>query len=163
MNSMAFSQKYTIVAPIHSLELGGEFSSSEWPLHVTIADTFAVDIVGADIIQKLKDLVAHSKVFEVVGEKDAYFGLNDEVHVILTRQDPVMVALHNDVADILDGAVFNDPQYTRDGFVPHSAVQKLERLIIGEPVAIRQLALIDMFPGGDPYHRKVLAVIKFPA
>lgn len=162
---MAFSQKYTIVAPFRELELGTEFTPNTWPLHVTIADTFAVDISHGDVIKKLEAMVAQDAAFEVIGEKDAHFGDKGEVHVVLLAINNALLSLHSKVIDILDsaGAVYNDPHYTREGFVPHVTVRSHAPMVLGTRINICQLALIDMFPDGDHKRRKVLAIIKYPA
>lgn len=162
---MKFSQKYTIIAPLEAIEVGQVFTSHEWPLHVTIADTFAVDMEKSDIIRSITKMVKQGHAFHVKGEKDAYFGRESEVHVVLLANSKLLSGLHNSLIDILDDSqtVFNDPQYTRSGFLPHVTVQKERFLGIGEDAQITQLALIDMFPNEDPYMRKVLAIIKYPA
>jgi len=38
-----FTQKYTIIQLFKDIPEGTQFSASNWPLHVTIADTFAID------------------------------------------------------------------------------------------------------------------------
>ena len=71
--------------------------------------------------------------------------------------------LHSEVVDALlaRGAVFNDSQYTKDGFIGHITQQKDKRINVDQEVLLNSIALIDMFPGGDPYKRKVLKIIHF--
>lgn len=58
------------------------------------------------------------------------------------------------------GLVLNDPQFARDGYLPHSTVQKHARLNKGDRVKFTSLSIIDMFPNKDPYMRKVLRTIR---
>ena len=70
--------------------------------------------------------------------------------------------LHFDVLAILEdgGLILNDPQFARDGFLPHATVQAHARLNKGDRVQFTALSIIDMFPNKDPYKRKVLKTIR---
>jgi hypothetical protein len=48
----------------------------------------------------------------------------------------------------------NDPQFAKEGFLPHSTVQPHGRLNKGDEVTFSALSIIDMFPNEDPYQRK---------
>ena len=61
------------------------------------------------------------------------------------------------------GLKLNDPQFARDGFLPHATVQKHARLNKGDKVQFTALSIVDMFPDEDPYKRKVLKTIKIGA
>ena len=63
---------------------------------------------------------------------------------------------------ILEGGkiALNDPQFSRNGFLPHATVQKHARLNKGDKVRFTALSIVDMFPDEDPYMRKVLKTIK---
>lgn len=47
----------------------------------------------------------------------------------------------------------------RDGFLPHSTVQRHGRLGRGDEVQFKALSIIDMFPDKDPYKRRVVKTI----
>jgi hypothetical protein len=71
--------------------------------------------------------------------------------------------LHVDVIERLEkgGLALNDPQFSKEGFVPHSTVQLHARLNKGDTVVIDTLSIIDFFPDNNAYERKVLATIPF--
>lgn len=73
-----------------------------------------------------------------------------------------LIKLHLDVLTTLeDGELtLNDPQFSRDGFLPHATVQKHARLSKGDKVQFTALSIVDMFPDENPYTRKVLKTIK---
>lgn len=69
-----FTQKYTIVQLLEDVPEGVQFSADKWTLHVTIADTFAVDWDVATMVDRLSQLVhAHPAASSVV-EDDKFFG-----------------------------------------------------------------------------------------
>ena len=162
IRSMAFSQKYTLVSPIEPITTGDTFNSHEWPLHVTIADTFAIEAIDGIMEESLNRAKAQH-AFKVSGEKTTYFGSDKSVEVLLLRTSDQLYQLHSEVVDVLltHGATFNDPQYTKDGFIGHITQQKDNRINVDQEVLLDSIALIDMFPGGDPYERKVLKIIHF--
>lgn len=105
-------------------------------------------------------LGAHPQADSTV-EDDRLFGENGEVRVALLEKTASLVQLHYDLINLLEGGELrlNDPQFSKEGFLPHSTVQSHARLEKGEYVTFTALSIIDFFPREDPYRRKVLATI----
>ncbi|HET6746897.1 MAG TPA: 2'-5' RNA ligase family protein [Candidatus Saccharimonadales bacterium] len=156
-----FSQKYAIIAPLEALEVGTEFPSSGWPLHITLADTFAIKRQETDFDSKLQTLLANQKVVTVTVGDDEFFGPEKQTRVALLIPNEELRALHYTIVHLLkqEGATFNNPEYNEGGFRPHSTVQAHARLNKDERVTISSLCLIDMFPNDDPYQRRVLTKV----
>lgn len=91
-----------------------------------------------------------------------FHNLLGQVQVALLKKTDDLVKLHYDVIECLTQGGWrpNDPQFARDGFMPHSTVQKHARLNKGDEVTFNALTIIDMFPGSDPYQRKVIKTVK---
>lgn len=157
-----FTQKYTIIQLFEDMPEGAQFSASNWPLHATIADTFAIDWDVPTMIEKLTELLSSHTPATSVVEDDRFFGDEGQVQVALLRKTDDLVKLHHDVIELLEqgGWKPNDPQFAKEGFLPHSTVQKHTRLNKGNKVIFDTLTIIDMFPSGDPYQRKVIKTIK---
>ena len=157
-----FTQKYTIIQLLEQIAEGTTFPSSSWPLHTTVVDTFAIDWDMPEMIKHLEELLAnHAPANSVAGE-DEFFGPERQVQVVLLEKTDGLGQLHYDVVELLEkgGLKLNDPQFAREGFLPHSTVQQHSRLQKGDVVHYNALTLIDMFPDEDPYQRKVLKTIK---
>jgi len=156
-----FTQKYVIVSLVEPLGNDTEFMMADWPLHVTVADVFAIDGSVNELIEQLKDLKqsGNSISSKIVG--DEWFGEDKSIHVRLVEITDELKDLHQRVLDVLvrSSVVFNNPEYTGPGFRPHSTVQSEDELKIGDIVAFKSLTVIDMFPGDDPYKRKVLGTV----
>lgn len=129
-------------------------------MHVTLADTFAIDSVQADLISQLS-ISTRDYRMKIRGERTAHFGKEKEIEVTILYPSRELTELHYIIADLLlnKGASFNDPQYIKSGFVGHVTKQKERALDIESESELSSLALIDMFPGGDPYARKVIKII----
>ena len=156
-----FTQKYTIVQFFDDIDEGYEYSSDSWPLHSTIVDTFAIDWSVDEMASRLKDALKNHATADSVAEDDRFFGDQGQVQVVLLNRSDSLVELHQDVLTALeDGELkLNDPQFARDGFLPHATVQKHARLNKGDRVQFTALSIVDMFPDEDPYKRKVLRTI----
>lgn len=157
-----FTQKYTVLQLFEDVPEGTQFAASSWPLHATIADTFAIDWDVLTMVEKLTQLLsAHATATSVV-EDDRFFGDEGQVQVALLRKTDDLVKLHYDVIECLTqgGWKPNDPQFAKEGFLPHSTVQKYARLNKDDEVTFNALTIIDMFPDEDPYQRKVIKTIK---
>ena len=156
-----FTQKYTIVQFFDDIDEGYEYSSDSWPLHSTIVDTFAIDWSVDEMTSRLKDALKNHATAGSVAEDDRFFGDQGQVQVVLLNRSDSLVELHQDVLTALEdgGLKLNDPQFARDGFLPHATVQKHARLNKGDRVQFTALSIVDMFPDEDPYKRKVLRTI----
>jgi len=157
---MKFSQKYTIVKLLDSLPSGTEWGVDDWPLHVTLADIFAVDGNSSDIIQALDSIKTNSLVkTKVAGEN--LFGPEKNIRVKLLENTPELQALHEQILEALKplNVRFNSPEYTGEGFLPHSTVQKTGELKIDDEITFNSLTLIDMFPDQNGYKRRVLTTL----
>lgn len=157
-----FTQKYAIVQFFDPINEGYEYSSDSWPLHSTVVDTFAIDWSVDEMVIKLKELLGSHAPAESIAEDDRFFGENGQVQVVLLNRSESLVNLHFDVLAALEdgGLALNDPQFARDGFLPHATVQKHARLNKGDKVTFTALSIVDMFPDEDAYKRKVLKTIK---
>lgn len=156
-----FSQKYTIIQLLESVPEGACFSAGGWPLHVTIADTFAINWDETTLIERLTEfLSSRVPARSVVGE-DRFFGAQNQVQVALLERTNDLVELHCALVEMLEqgGWKPNDPQFAKEGFLPHSTVQSHARLDKGEEVVFDALTIIDMFPDEDPYQRRVVRTI----
>lgn len=152
---MRYSQKYCIVSFIQPIPQGTQFSMSNWPLHITLADVFAIDTDATNIEQALSSLLSRHTVLNVSVNKEATLGTTD---VVLLSENLGLLDLHIDIVTLLEsfGAKFNTPEFTRDGFLPHCTIQKTERLHPGDKITINQASLIDMFPNDNWQQRRVL-------
>lgn len=156
---MTYSQKYALVHFISPVEDGVQFHMSDWLLHTTLADVFAVARHETEIDKKLATLLAQIEAVETNAMGDSVLGT---AQVVLLDKTPLLTKLHTDIVSLLEenGATFNNPEFTRNGFLPHSTVQKNGRLQEGDKVAVDSISLVDMFPDNDWEHRRVLATFK---
>jgi hypothetical protein len=157
-----FTQKYAIIQLFEDMPVGAQFAGSSWPLHSTIADTFAIDWDVPTMVKKLTELLSNHAQATSTVEDDRFFGNNKQVQVALLKKTDDLVKLHYDVIALLEqgGWKPNDPQFAKVGFLPHSTVQPHGRLNKGDEITFNALSIIDFFPGEDPYQRKLLATIK---
>lgn len=157
-----FTQKYAIIQLFEDTPVGTVFSSSSWPLHATIADTFAIDWDVPTMVTMLTEMLGACSSASTIVEDDKFFGEDGQIKVTLLKKDDSLVKLHYAVIHTLKQGGWrpNDPQFAEKGFLPHSTVQSRARLTKDDTVLFNALSIIDFFPDEDPYQRKVLATIK---
>lgn len=160
-----FTQKYAIIQLLEEAPEGMEFSASDWPLHITLVDVFAIDWSAQEMAERLTTLLTGRAPASAKAIDNTYFGPSRDVEVTLLDRTDSLATLHNDVHALLErgGLKTNNPQFALEGFRPHATVQEHAALKTGDLVVFEALTIIDMFPGGDPYMRKVLQTIKFGA
>lgn len=152
---MTYSQKYTLTHFTSPTEDGLQFPMSAWPLHITLADTFAIDRQTTDIDAKLTALLSQIDAASTRAAENATLGTTP---VVLLEKTPSLLVLHLGIISLLEenGAIFNHPEFTKAGFLPHSTVQKDTRLYAGNHIVIDSISLVDMFPNGDWQQRKII-------
>lgn len=156
-----FKQKWTIIIPLEPVSEGTEYEFTDWPLHITLASVFAVDDKGAEISNKLQELLLGQHEFNTSADSEDWFGPDKSVGVMKIKFTLELQELYSKIHQLLiDMKVeFNEPQYEGKGFIPHSAYQKTSRLRAGDEIIISKVALIDMFPNGNGYKRRVTKTI----
>lgn len=157
-----FTQKYTIICLLEYTEEGYEFPSNSWPLHTTLADTFAIKWDKETLKSKLVEIADTLRPVTTKAVRDEYFGPDQNVHVVLLEKTEGLASMHYHIVNSLKkgDVIFNDPQHSEEGFLPHSTVQKHAQVKPKDIVKLENLALIDMFPNEDAYQRKVLKIVK---
>lgn len=161
-----FTQKWSLISLIKHKDVGYEFPADNWPLHVTIAATFEVDWEKSKVEEQLEELCAATMTFDAKVLEDKYLGPPEKpVLVALVEKNSGLQKFHEEVIDILGsaGGIFKRPEHNRDNYIAHATVQKNSRLKEGDVININNLTLVDMFPGGNSYRRKILKIIKLRA
>lgn len=156
-----FSQKYAIVQLLEDLPEGFECDWKNWPLHVTLADVFAIEWPISTLCDKLEKFASLQPTFSTKALGDEFFGSNKDIRVVLIDKTKELSDLHMRLVQLLDdgNVKFNNPEYTLGGFLPHSTVQPHIRLHKDDAVPFKALTIIDMFPDGDPYRRKIIKTL----
>ena len=151
---MTYSQKYCLVSFQDPLEINTEFAMADWPLHVTLADVFAADITE-DMERKLVELFSSEDSLVTTAGEETKLG---DADVVLLDKNTEITNLHTRIIDFLEahGAIFNNPDFTRSGFLPHCTIQKSGHLQHGDMLVIKTISLIDLYPQGDWQRRRVL-------
>jgi len=132
---------------------------TEWPLHITLADVFAIDLLESDIERRLFQLLKKFSVVRTHAKNEATLGTTE---VVLLEKNSELLELHESLINLLEaeGARFNTPEFTREGFMPHCTIQKNDRLRTGDEVSIGMVSLIDMFPSKNWQRRKIISTFK---
>lgn len=148
-----YSQKYAIVSFLTPTEIGQTFHADQWPAHITIADVFATPILPEQI---LTTIAAKVHPIQAAVLSETVLGVTP---VMLVEKTRPLLELHTALIDALEaaGVVFNVPEFTRAGFLPHSTIQRHGQVSEGDILTLDSLSLIDMFPGGDWQQRTVIA------
>ena len=142
---------------------GHVFDWKQWPLHTTLAGVFAADWDAHDLESQIEHIANTQSPIEVAATTETFWGTEGEYHVMLLEKTPDILELHMKIHTLLHkcGAALNDPEYAGDGFVPHSTMQQHAHLQKGEKALLTSLSIIDMFPDGDGYKRKVVRTLQF--
>lgn len=156
-----FTQKYVLVQFLENLPDGYEYSMKDWPLHVTLADVFAIHGDWTSLLKDLTLSLENERAFFSHTKVKDLFGEDGSIKVILIEKTDELQNLHDTIISVLERhkAVFNSPEYVKAGYKPHATEQAESKLQIGDVVEFNSLTLVDMFPNNDPYQRKILGTV----
>jgi 2'-5' RNA ligase len=137
-----FTQKWAVVAMLEPVKDGTVFHYTDWPSHITIIGVFGTKDTGLEIAEKIAKILTDQKFVKVTADKLAFFGPEKNIKVMTIQKTKELIELHNKLYSLLvqSGAVFIEPQYQADGFLPHSTVQKHAQLNPGDTDIIKSLA-----------------------
>ena len=157
-----FTQKWAIVSLLQNVPDGSLFYYTDFPLHVTLAGVFSINKSGSDIIHEIQQLTIDQPSFEIEGDEKDMFGPDRNIAVMKIKRSQELLELHSKIHERLValGAVYNSPEYQGAGYVAHSTFQRSGKLNTGEKRRISSVSLIDLFPNGDGYQRKVFKSIR---
>lgn len=161
----AYSQKYTIVCFFYPLDAPATFSALDWPLHVTMLDTFKTNWSVVDLLSEVRQVAATTAPFSALPVEQHMLGPNKDVPVKLLQKDAAMLGLHDALLALADkgSLVFNSPEFVGQGFLPHATDQKNGQLELSRTYAITTMSLVDMFPSGDCMQRDIIKTFALEA
>jgi hypothetical protein len=158
-----YSQKYTVVCFFEPQEASYNYAAADWPLHVTMLDTFKTDWELTTLCKALGDVAVETAPFSAIPTEKALLGEDKDVPVKLLQIEGPMSALHNKLMGLADKGsfVFNTPEFVGSGFLPHATNQDDGQVEIGQEYQLKSLSLIDMFPDEDHTRREVVESFDF--
>lgn len=155
------TQKWAIISLLEEVPDGTEFYYTGFPPHVTMAGIFGIDKPGAWLTAELAELANYHQSYDVKADTIAMFGPNQDVAVMQIQQTHELMSLYQQLHDWLlaSGAKFIEPHYEGSGYIPHVTIQKAGTIRAGEVKRINSISLVDLFPNGDGYQRRVTKTI----
>ena len=150
--------RLVVILPLEPMAVGDGYPLSTWPLHLTVAPTFVIDVDLARVIAAVAAALRPEPALTLTAGPDAGFGRSMNLPVSLIEPNPQLQAVHLALVDTLEqlGATFDDPDFTRDGYGPHVTMTRLDRVRPGDRLDLRQAAIVDMQPVGDDRNRYVV-------
>ncbi len=152
-----YSQKYTVICFLEH-NPGLNFPATEWPLHITLLDTFKTDWQVDKLASALGDLAEATRPFTTLVTNSVMLGENKDEPVKLLASSKDILRLHHGLLLLGDKAslVFNTPEFVGNGFLPHITDQRCSNVEIGKSYQFSTISLVDMFPNSDHLQRKIL-------
>jgi 2'-5' RNA ligase superfamily len=153
--------RLVIVLPLQPLTAGDGFTLREWPLHVTVAPTFVVDVDIETVLVAISPLLISQPRLRLRAGPDEGFGRSQSIPVTVVDPSPELNDLHARLKAALTavGAVFDDPNFVGAGYRAHVTKTRLAHTHPGDVLKLDQAAVVDMAPEGDRRLRRVVWTI----
>lgn len=161
-NQENFTQKWAIISLLDKVNEQETFLYSDFPLHITFAGVFKIDKPGTWLVKDLTKILEDQKQFKVVSECIDYFGPNKDIPVMKIKKTDVVMDYYRKIHSwlVVHNAIYNSPEYEGSGYIPHSTIQKNNNLKPVEERLLDSISIIDMFPEGNGYMRRIFKTIK---
>jgi hypothetical protein len=158
-----YTQKYTVVCFFEPQEKFSDFTMTDWPLHVTILDTFKTEWQVSELSKALRDIALNTVPFDALPIKSALLGPDKDVPVKLLLLEGGLSDLHHKLLGLVDKGsfIFNTPDFVGEGFLPHATDQLNNKVEIGQKYHLESISLVDMFPNNDYTQRRVIDTFNF--
>ena len=152
-NPVVYSQKYTIVQFFQQIDEGETFAMADWPLHTTLADVFAINITD-ELMSNVQRYINTQPMAKTYIKSEATLGTTN---VWLLENTTELQNIHTTLVGILNkhGVIFNNPEFTASGYIPHITKQAHASMNLGDAVIVNTWSLVDMFPDGNWQNRTV--------
>lgn len=152
--------RYVVVAPLTPMVVGDRFITREWPLHVTLVQVFATPATPVEIGRRLAAVAAASPAITVVAGDEENFGRSQSIPVTLVNSSVALDALHAACVAAIEELAprYENPEFMGAGYRPHVTIKRQGRVLAGDVLELRQLAVVDMEPGQRDGGREVLTV-----
>ena len=135
-----------IVAPWEPLTVGTSFTTSQFPLHVTLVPPFDVDCELPTLLTAVKAASRKTEriLAEVIGHEQ--FGPDANITVALIRPTEFILNAHSRLTEALRplGWAAKEPHYNGERFRPHITGTDHRHLRLGEQFRLHQIAVIEM-------------------
>ncbi len=140
---------------------GYEFTNSEIPLHLTHVDVCEVDMEPAVFVTVLRNYLSSVEAFEIVPTEDAFLGPAADIPVTRIAQTPELMAFHVGLMDFLRGcgALFDNPQYSGDNYLPHITMQGARRVPLNHTLSVSSVSIGNKRTDVDSPPNRIIATI----
>lgn len=150
--------RLVVVLPLRPLAVGDAFTLREWPLHLTVAPTFAIEGGLPAVLPAVGPVLLEQQrlVLRVGGAEG--FGHAMNVPVSVVEPAAQLSRLHTQLVTALlaAGARFDDPEFIGEAYRPHVTLKGVAPLRRGESLTLPQAAVVDMAPAGERRFRRVV-------
>lgn len=154
-------QEFGLTVFLKERSIGFEFDANEWPLHITLIDSFEIAIETPMLVNVLNDLLSSTREVDTRAVKMDYFGPNKDILVARLDNTKELQDLHNSLVKLLDAnnATFKREYILKENYKPHVTITASESVNVNDNITIKTVSLIDKNAVNHPSLRKVIANI----
>ena len=140
------SKKYIIVNIINSVKTPSEFSSKNWPLHLTLLPHFNVSNSEKELVEELRACLGKYESFELSAIGEELFGKNEDIPVITLSKNKMLMNLHTNLMEIVSslGGLYDDSSYIGKGYRPHVTTLKGIKLDSTQQLVVDTVTLAEV-------------------
>jgi 2'-5' RNA ligase len=151
-------RRLVVVLPLQPLPDGVGFSLRDWPLHITVAPTFSVHADLTSVVSAITPSLSAQPVLRVRAGRDEGFGRSMNRPATVVDPSVELTDLHARLVAALrqSGAEFDHPDFVDAGYRAHVTKTRIDSVVEGDVLELRQAAIVDMAPQGDQRLRQVV-------
>lgn len=153
------SGRWALIALLEAVEVKHTFNKGNWPLHVTLAGAHTADWWSPGLMEEFVALTKKLRPLRVTALEQGKLGAaGNPTRVTYLDKSPQLATLHQQIVGFLlaHGAHFEHPEWTGEGYIPHSTIQKHAAVGARAIVNISSVSLVNLRPASDIRQREII-------
>lgn len=155
--------RYGLATILESHPVGLAFAADRLPLHMSIVDSFEIDLGVDELVGKLAILLAEQRSFRVRALADTMFGPESDIPVTTLELTTELKTLHERIVSFIisEAGALRYPQFNGEYYSPHVSVYGDRKVNVGDEIAIKDVSLPAKVNDAPDADRRILANFSF--
>lgn len=139
------------------------FSSSEWPLHMTVVPPFTFRGRSQELEAALNTLAARLDPLTITTAGRELFGPNKDIPVALIERNASLLEVYKELTEVLDklGIEYKHPTISGSNYRFHITNQRNEAVFDHANIPIKSFSLVDRLADKQTSSKKVIRTFEF--
>lgn len=151
--------RYGLATILQPHPVGLEFKANELPLHLTLIDSFEIEMPLDELSLKLGALLRTLNAFQIQTTADEQFGPDHDIPVTAVALNPELKLMHESLVEFIiqHRGTLRYPESNGPNYSPHISIYDSRRIAVGDQILINDVSLAAKLADDPEAPRVILA------